>query len=149
MAKIKSFKESINEYYQEISESEFEEGGYKPINFTHEDDLNKWIESQPGFNNTVGSYRLKSKNIKGETVNLDDIFKSFWINDIFYIKRGLQKRNGVQTYRIEADNLFCIIFESFDEWFWVNLEINDYKNSYFKCDQFEGLTKLLKDKKVI
>ena len=40
------------------------------------------------------------------------------------------------------------IKESFDEWFWVEInKKSDYK--FYKCDRWEGLMELLKDKNII
>ena len=39
-----------------------------------------------------------------------------------------------------------------DEWYYVYVYTEDYirrKTTYYKCDQFHGLEKLLKDKKII
>ena len=48
----------------------------------------------------------------------------------------------------------CIIFESSDDWFWVSQTIHSdgypaVPRQTYKCDQFEGLLKLLKDKGII
>ena len=66
---------------------------------------------------------------------------------------------GFMSYRIESNDWICFIFEADDEWFWVNLEYlnmtlckkrslylgsrGKLPSTYFKCDQFDGLTNLL------
>jgi len=48
------------------------------------------------------------------------------------------------------------IFQCYDEWFYVTHEVQDINTSpynrsyiYFKCDQFDGLMKFLKDHEII
>ena len=142
--KFESFNN--NEYYSEISESEFEGDSYKPIDFKHTNELNRWIESHHGF---ISDEETPLRNMTGFQHGHN--YKPFFIGEVYFNKRGLHRRNGVLSYKIESDKWFCIIFESNDEWFWVNLEDQNspFINYYYKCDQFDGLTKLLKDKKVI
>jgi hypothetical protein len=134
--KIKSFKESFSDKFYQQVEDFFDQ---QVIDFTQQNKMDKLIESTPGFRSA------ESKRM------IDQIFRPFFINDSFYEKRGIQRRNGVLSYRIESNDWICFIFESDDEWFWVNLEEQKLpcKEYFFKCDQFDGLVKLLKDKKVI
>jgi hypothetical protein len=136
--KIKSFKESFSDkFYHQVSKDEFYDIRF--IDFTQQNKMDKWIESIPGFRSVENK--------------LSYLFKPFFIKDSFYEKRGLQRRDGVMSYRIESNDWICFIFESDDEWFWANLERSggnfSFTSTYFKCDQFDGLTKLLKDKNVI
>jgi hypothetical protein len=58
-------------------------------------------------------------------------------------------RDWVQNFlSYESGDLTGIIYESEDEYFYIT--IFDYKDiKYYKCDQFEGLFKFLKDKEII
>jgi hypothetical protein len=79
----------------------------------------------------------------------DDLNRLIDNQEILYYKRGTQRMNGFVTYRMESNELFCRIFEIDDDWFFVNLEYDSSENFYYKCDQFDGLIKLLSDKNII
>ena len=155
--KFELFSEN-NEYYTKITEFEcndFYTHIDKHVNFNYTDELNKYIESQPG-------YRPVDNDVtRMPTNDAERLFRSMFkerkptnsccIGDICINKRGLQKRNGILNYIIESDKWYCAIFEAQDEWFFVILDHQQlkFRRYYYKCDQFEGLLKLLKDKKVI
>ena len=115
MKHLKKFNESSNEYYQT---SEY----------------NEWIDV------------IYSKSVEFEQKYVDEI----------------QKRLKTEYYRInQHSNFIEIVYDRWsnyeigqaqDEWFYVRKEVQDimsgpYNESYvyYKCDQFEGLLKFLKD----
>ena len=73
----------------------------------------------------------------------------------------IQKRLKTEYYRINQHSNFIEIFydrwsnyeigQAQDEWFYVRKEVQDYNDLYnqsyvyYKCDQFEGLLKFLKN----
>ena len=123
--RIKLF-ESFNEYYYEITSSEAIETSYS-------DDI------KPDFT---------EKEIS------DIRNKVYEINDI---RRPRRIRNCCVNcpYLIEIFNgpyltPFITIEKMKDEWYSVSIRhntqnVNEIKNIYFKCDQFEGLLKWLED----
>lgn len=151
MRHLRLFEGTTNQHYWIIPRDEYVGRFQKTnlIDFGHGAKLDRWIESQPGFRKESDDAPPHSRY---------DIFKPFFIGDRHYSKRGLQRKNGVMTYRLEALNqsrdeaeFIVYISESEDEWFWVRLEkFNQYSSIvyYYKCDQFDGLKKLLTDKKI-
>ena len=107
--------------------------------------MDGWLESLPEFRFPLNT----------EKISQYGKFKPFYINNSFFIKRGLISNivhdhvlllnNGYKSYRIESEEDICYISESDDEWFWVII-FGLKSDTYYKCDQFEGLALLLKDK---
>ena len=133
MRYIKLF-ENHTEYYFSVSQDEFE--NIQIVNFSYSDKLDSYIESLNGFR---------------KNSDLTQFYKPCFIGEIEIYKRGLHKRNGFLSYKIETNNHCCFILESLDEWIYVNIEeeIKPFNNYFYKCDRFDGLVKLLKDKEVI
>jgi len=137
MKHLKTFNESnTDEYYQEIDRAEHFSLLYKPgglglsarVNFTNDEfELVKNIISEiPG---TIKISCL-NHNIKAK----------------------------IENKSIDETDILCSIIKCEDEWYYVSLldDPNDFhtarfinrnkerQRSYYKCDQFEGLLKLLK-----
>lgn len=116
MKYLRKFNESSNEYYQKA-------------------EYNEWIDV------------IYSKSVEFEQKYVDEI----------------KKRLKTEYYRINQPevNYIEIVYDRWsnyeigqveDEWFYVRKEVQDimsgpYNESYvyYKCDQFEGLLKFLKD----
>lgn len=49
---------------------------------------------------------------------------------------------------LNAIPLYIYIYQLEDEWFLVRI-FKDNKSSHWKCDQFDGLMRLLKDKEIV
>ena len=121
MKYLRKFNESSNEYYQTV-------------------EYNEWVDV------------IFSKSVKFEQRYVDEI----------------QKRLKTEYYRIKQPepNFIQIVYDRWsnyeigqfeDEWFYVRKEVQDIMSGsrmgfespesyvYYKCDQFEGLLKFLKD----
>ena len=118
---IKLFEAFDNEYYQEISEEEYEDGHGVSFEQKYYDKLESFL-NEPD----VLSYK--------DMTNGADVF------DGVYFQRG-----GMGSF-----SPYVTIYQDDDEWFYVRINDADeenYKvNYYYKCDQFDGLIKLLKFK---
>jgi hypothetical protein len=124
--------ENKNEFYEEVDQSTFID--YDAARIRFDDKLYKKILS------------LFTKDL------MDWIPKS---NNGIYKRPLLQKdvSLSLSKYCISVTNLYNGIDISIadDEWYYVMLrgEVIGYETKYYKCDQYEGLVKLLKDFKLI
>jgi len=118
----------------------------------------KHIKLYEGFNNDeyyqeieydeYFAQRVNRLNISDNLNNrIKDLFDTYLGND--YLKVDGQ---GSVIYVDSKDDkgTLCEIKISLndDEWYYVALE-KEPEDTFYKCDQFEGLKKLLKDKEVI
>jgi hypothetical protein len=89
-------------------------------------------------------------NLVGESSQNDDCLLSdeekLWIKENFPIKQWQTKRKD-KTILGTITNEF-IFYKLEDDYFLCSL-VNSLQPTYYKCDQFEGFKKLLKDKGVI
>ena len=113
---IKLFEE-YNEYYYEIGEDEFENGS----DFNNGDGIDGILEFTP-------------KEIE-------------YIDKIYPAKKSYG--SSFELYYAIDNNSWMYIYKLHDEWFTVKYKkwmIKTYCiNSHYKCDQLEGLKKLIKD----
>jgi len=118
---IKLFEAFDNEYYQEISEEEYVDGHGVSFEQRYYDKLESFL-NEPD----VLSYK--------DMTNGADVF------DGVYFQRG-----GMGSF-----SPYVTIYQDDDEWFYVRINDADEEsydtNCYYKCDQFDGLIKLLKFK---
>lgn len=131
MKYLKNFYESYtNDYYNEISNNEYRDTLYKdfvanPVNF-----------------NIKNRYRLMSMLNNSAYSNMDislgrtDVKRNGNNQICNYIQINLDK-NKYKDYQIK-------IYEMEDDWYLVSSF-----NNYYKCNQFDGLIKLLKDLTII
>jgi hypothetical protein len=130
MKHIKNFNESNKEeYYQELGMEEWDT--FQPLDISEK--FYKRIDS------------LVDKSIYSTRLGYGDGDKSSILiigSPNTHARRRMLPTNGKYS---------CCIFTSDDEWYWVciNSEKALYQDSYYKCDQWEGLLMLLKDKKII
>jgi len=125
MRHLKLFEGYLDKYYTEITESEFCEGAYSD-NLVRRDVLTR--------------------------------------NEKLCILKGLKPEYSCdfgdgKEYTFSADIMVrgkiskCVIQKSDDEWFYVAFSknnINSYRDAdHYKCDQFEGVIRLLKDKEIL
>jgi hypothetical protein len=77
--------------------------------------------------------------------NLNNRIKNLFDSSFDYQKQDSQ---GSVIYVDIKEDIEVIIMINDDEWYYVYLLSNNY-SGYYKCDQFDGLKKLLKDKGII
>lgn len=141
MKHIKPFLESNNEYYQELDQAQF---------IKYIKDYDKRI---PFDKNTYEKIKsLFSTDI--ENKNLPPLLhKSISFSrtylPMFSIPSSLN--NGEQwdiritkSSRWESESIDIVMTD--DEWFYL---LDGKHNKYYRCDQFEGLMELLKDKNIL
>jgi len=123
---IKLFEGYLDEYYQKINRVDF--------------DVYQWGEDN-SLNNRVDFDRKIMTNI-GSLLNNGFKFDRLYIG------------SNVMTITGNRESILIIQLE--DEWFLVRQQVEDimsgpYNESYnyYRCDQVEGLKKLLKDKGII
>jgi len=126
---IKLFEGYLDEYYQEITFRDFE--------------VYQWGEDN-SLNNRVDFDREIMTNI-GSLLNKGFKFGGLYIGgDMF---------GRVSGMTINGNRESILIIQLEDEWFLVNADNNitdnDESYNYYRCDQVEGLKKLLKDKGII
>jgi hypothetical protein len=136
MIYLKRFNESSSEYYTQMDEDDFFELHYIDVNLKYFEDIKKYKISQ----------NVKYKK-DPESDDQQMIIKAGGQN--FKFKNQSERSKMVDSnpgYFIEFE-----IYEMSDEWFVVCLF--DYANKgdeyYYKCDQWDGVIQLLKDKKII
>ena len=126
---IKLFEGYLDEYYQKITFRDFE--------------VYQWGEDN-SLNNRVDFDREIMTNI-GSLLNKGFKFGGLYIGgDMF---------GRVSGMTINGNRESILIIQLEDEWFLVNADNNTTDNdesyNYYRCDQVEGLKKLLKDKGII
>jgi hypothetical protein len=123
---IKLFEGYLDEYYQEITFRDFE--------------VYQWGEDN-SLNNRVDFDREIMTNI-GSLLNKGFKFGGLYIGgDMF---------GRVSGMTINGNRESILIIQLEDEWFLVNADNNnDEPYNYYRCDQVEGLKKLLKDKGIL
>ena len=121
---IKLFEEVNNEYYQEISEEEYEDGHGVSFEQRYYDKLESFLN-------------------KPEVLGYKDMTNGADVFDGVYFQRG-----GIGSF-----SPYVTIYQDDDEWFYVRINgrawwraDEESYDTYYKCDQFDGLIKLLKDK---
>jgi len=126
MKYLKLFEGYLDEYYQKINRVDF--------------DVYQWGEDN-SLNNRVDFDRKIMTNI-GSLLNNGFKFDRLYIG------------SNVMTITGNRESILIIQLE--DEWFLVRQQVEDimsgpYNESYnyYRCDQVEGLKKLLKDKGII
>jgi hypothetical protein len=137
MKYIKMFKtyESTDEFYTEVSDLDY----YDAHPEEHILDEDEWEDEILEFNTTdiyTTGHKLERKNID----ILNNIFKDIphvcFLDEVFMVQ---------ETEKI--DYKFWVTQDS-DEWFWVKIikfKTSETLSSYYKCDQFEGVKKLIKE----
>ncbi len=121
MKYLKKFEDNENQFFTEITKGEFHNS--KEFACDIKDEFIEKITSL-----------AKDKKISRE-IEIGE-YTSFYFIHINY--------PGNNTV------FFVDIYESKDEWFFVNIEsLQSTIDVYYKCDQFEGLLKLLSDYGVI
>jgi len=129
MKYLKLFEGYLDEYYQKITFRDFE--------------VYQWGEDN-SVNNRVDFDREIMTNI-GSLLNKGFKFGGLYIGgDMF---------GRVSGMTINGNRESILIIQLEDEWFLVNADNNitdnDESYNYYRCDQVEGLKKLLKDKGII
>ena len=127
MRHIRVFEGFGDEYYQKVDDNE------SPL-------LNK---DKFGDYEWVDLSRRVIDYLKSEIMYGWDISDSSY-RDVGFVTLSMK----VYRSRKLVTALTFIILESSDDWFWVNVSIKGLNQTY-KCDQFDGLVQLLKDKGVI
>ena len=133
---IKLFEE-YNQYYIKISQEEYnmstiyhpaQEDEYEDDELFNKNDMNflqkNWIDFTQSEISTLHDLMPKS---------------SYKINPYTNGDRRIPKASI--EYKDELNRI--IIIKMIDEWYYVNYR--GAKNSHYKCDQFEGLLKCIKD----
>ena len=151
MIYLKKFNENIGEFYIKVDEDEF--ANLSLISFE-----DGYLENLQEFNT---KYVFKYKNSIGAffggydsklSVTGRHIIGSVRRGEKSAIKFKDQSERSLHIQNYPQDFIFVEIFEMIDEWFIVSftnlVEINsDYV--YYKCDQWNGVIKLLKDNKIL
>jgi hypothetical protein len=114
---------------------------YKEISYLEYGELNTYFNKESFNKNEVNFFN----NLTGDKIRID-----FW--------RKQKKHTSVRTSSFDdSDEVALCILNKYiyvnltklkDNYYIVNYDINSGYD-YYRCDQFEGLIKLLKDKKVI
>ena len=110
------------------------------------------FEELEGFYQEIYSYELKEENfIQFTNQELTDIknlvTNKYKSND--YAWKTIYKQCCL---KISINNKEVGIYKCIDEWWCVEVEVYEKGSGdrhYYKCDQWEGLMKLMKDKDVI
>ena len=146
MKYIKLF-EYYNQLYYEIDADDFLL--YQFVDFSYTSQLERLIESRPNI-------EFRPTGVTGEIdykysdLNIDKILIELNCSCITRAyANGVQ--NSYKYYHLKTNHWDCFFYEVSDDWFIVSLEDMDYNTwrTFHKCDQFEGLVKLLIDFKVI
>jgi hypothetical protein len=126
MKHLKRFNESINEYYQKISQDDYCLGVYKTTPELATD--SHW--------NTLGFDLNEKEEIQKRNVGYQMVFK----------KKHQKSKPSLEVYYRDR---YIYIEKVEDEWFYVAFPSPDYYEAYYKCDQFDGLLEFLKYKGII
>ena len=128
MIHLRKFNESSeddNKYYQEIDEPGVDSTEWNYVDFSKVEQLRDLLADQEGIDLTIETYGYPESDKRELVLDVD--------------------REGSVVRRVE-------IFELDDEWY---VDVFDKKEGdeiwerWYKCDQYDGLIKLLKDKKII
>lgn len=128
MIHLRKFNESSeddNEYYHEIDAPVVESGEWNYVDFTKVEQLYDLLADQEGIDLTIETYGYPEKDKRELVLDVD--------------------REGSVVRRVE-------IFELDDEWYiavFDKKEGDEIWERWYKCDQYDGLIRLLKDKKII
>ena len=131
MKHIKLFEGYLDEYYQKITFNDFEVYQYGKDN---------------SVNNRVDFDRKLM-------INLGSLFTEGFKFGTLYI--GSQPNGSIYGMTINGNRESILIIQLEDEWFLVRQQVEDIMSgpydtyNYYRCDQVEGLKKLLKDKGII
>ena len=134
MKYIRVFEGFRDEYYQKVDDNE------SPLLDVNKFGDYEWVD----LSRRVIDY-LKSEIMYGWDIS-DSSYR-----DVGFVTLSMR----VYRSRKIVTALTFIILESSDDWFWVKLTDYDsitglnQTNQTYKCDQFDGLVQLLKDKGVI
>jgi hypothetical protein len=133
---IKLFEGYLDEYYQKITFRDFEVYQY-------------------GKDNSVNNRVDFDKKIM---INVGSLFtEGFKFGTLYIGSQPTRERYGsIYGMTINGNRESILIIQLEDEWFLVRQQVEDimsgpYNESYnyYRCDQVEGLKKLLKDKGII
>jgi hypothetical protein len=140
MKYLKLFEGYLDRYYTEIPEDEFYEIFRSGIDSSHElvDIGLDYFERLKGYKTDMNiRYNLLRPDVKGILIDSSVRFRSQGER-----LRELEKRPHLGYY--------FEVYGFSDEWFLVKFEdCCSIEVVYYKCDQMEGLIRLLKDKNVI
>lgn len=150
------FEETDNRYYQEVDLFEYHRnvavdkfgcrllGKEKPIETFGRSEVKRLKDLMENNPNATGFEY--NKFVEHPEYGWIDYFK-IYLNSIDH--RGYFRQHLVSRWYGFSDGF--LITKTNDDWFWVQYFEPDktYGIWYYKCDQFDGLLKLLKDKKVI
>jgi len=131
MKHLKRFNESINEYYQKISQNDYCLGVYKTTSELATD----------SHRNTLEFDLNEKEEIQKRNVGYQIVFK-----------KKHQKSQPAPSYaslEVYYRDRKIYIEKLEDEWFYVAFPSPDYGEAYYKCDQFDGLLEFLKYKGII
>lgn len=92
-----------------------------------------------------------------DKVNIDKKVQDFISNNLSKEYYYVTRMEPEKIIRISKKNRFVknggyedwSIYQCGDEWFIVDHELSELDYKYYKCDQFDGLVELLRDKGVI
>jgi len=153
MKYIKIYEEFSNNFYLEVQDYEYYDANRV--------DLDGYILDEDGEFNTTDIYSTGQKLDQNNIKSLKEIFKDWkyvcFMGEVFLALKEYERSNisGKTTPHFKI-----WITQDSDEWFWVkfdNLNVNhtrqglvfiphdNIKSIYFKCDQFEGVRKLIND----
>jgi len=128
MKHLRKFNESSddeNEYYHEIDDPGVDSTEWNYVDFTKVDQLCDLLADQEGIEVSIEYYGYPEKDQRELVIDVD--------------------REGSVVRMVE-------IFELDDEWYiavFDKKEGDEIWERWYKCDQYDGLIKLLKDKKII
>ncbi len=146
-----------NDYYQQLTKIEYESSIFsdafnykKEITFFNQKELDFIKDLSDRYNgwdiicmNKVGIiiidksiFKDKEKEIYYKNVAIDTIkaYKRAMGDDIFEI-----------SFSIMNDKIYDIhILKEYDEWYYATVDVGE-KEMHFKCDQLEGLSKLVEN----
>jgi hypothetical protein len=96
-----------------------------------------------------------SKEVYDKLIEMRDrkVWGIYRVGNIIVRRMGRESFISINIWRVDEqtdETIVWRIWECSDEWFFV--EVRDTQSSislYYKCDQFEGLVELLKDKGII
>jgi hypothetical protein len=115
--KVKLFREyNSNEYYYEISAQEFK-NNYDRNGFLNRDDYDRIV-------------KLKDR---------------YDVEFIYGGDKGSNNYSEINTVFITGGDIVLTVYVGSDEWYYVHCD-DDGRFSFYKCDQFDGLLKLISDK---
>ena len=151
MKHLRKFNESVsNEYYQELDTDllEWHKNLCDPLCVGYK----KAISIDKNIVNSFRERLNNTKDIVWEAYNNIDKLWDFNFILIYKIHQKLGKNIGSSLGIWNVDRIK--IYETQDEWFWVEMsggrsKSNMYQNTFFKCDQIDGVKKLLQDLGVI